>query len=283
MVYRSHGLENLKGRPPFYSKLLALESIVRAAAACPPGAVDLLFLNDGPLPDDRLSVMVEQGHVLTVNKGSNRGSYLSALGLARRRGWPGADLVFLAEDDYLYRPDCLSELVRAAQTHHRTDYFFPYSEIEPAPARTQPSLTWLAHRSTTSTFAVRVSALRGDELLLRLSSFTGGAWDHTSLLAVQGLHAYGPSGTLRHSPAPSQSSRARRVGRAVVLTATKAAVAVLTWRQRAGRSRRVLAAAPPLATHMEVGHLAWGTDWGMLATGLTAPPPDAGPSAAGTG
>ena len=283
MVYRSHGLENAKGRPPFYSKLRALQSIVRAAAACPTGAVDLLFLNDGPLPDDRLSIMVQQGQVLTVNKGSNRGSYLSALGEARRHGWPGADLVFLAEDDYLYRPDCLSELVRAAQAHQGTDYFFPYSEIEPDPAQTQPSLTWLPHQSTTSTFAVRVSVLRRDELLLRLSTFTGGAWDHTSLMAVQGLHAYGPSGTVRHPPAPAQSSRARRVGRGILLTATKTAVAALTWRQRAGRSRRVLAAAPPLATHMEADHLAWGTDWGTLAAGLTATPTDAGDCAAGTG
>lgn len=270
VIYRSHGQENAKGRPPFYSKRLGLESVVRSMQGCPPGSVDLVFLNDGPIPDDRMSVMVEFGQVITVHKGSNRGSYLAALGLVLRRHWPADDLVLMAEDDYLYRPESLLALLDAARTYADTDYFFPYSESEPpAVVAPQSPLRWVPHPSTTSTFAARMSALSRDRWLLRVAPLTGGSWDHASLLSVQGRQPYGLAGTLRHPPAPAHSSMAKRAARAMILTAAKSALAGLTWRQKAGRSRRALAARPPLATHMEDGHLAWGTDWAELAAAMT--------------
>ena len=55
VVYRSYGGENAKGRPPYYSKLLALTSMVRAAELAGEH-VHLVFLNDGTIPADRLAV-----------------------------------------------------------------------------------------------------------------------------------------------------------------------------------------------------------------------------------
>ena len=47
IIYRSYGGENMKDRPPYYGKTLALQSLLRAAEAVD---ADILFMNDGPHP-----------------------------------------------------------------------------------------------------------------------------------------------------------------------------------------------------------------------------------------
>ncbi len=277
VVCRSHGGENAKGRPVYYSKQIALTSLVRAAERCPVGDVELIFVNDGPIPQERVAVMARTGEVIPILKGSNRGSYRWALGLARRRGWPAGDLVLFAEDDYLYRPGALVELMRAADCERDGDYFFPYSESPPQP--TTGGTVWVPHPSTTSTLAVRVGTLANDERLLAICPFTGGAWDHTSCIAVCGEQPFGIRHTVLPGPGPSGASPVRRAARALALTSARTAVAVMVWeRNRRHRSRRALAAIPPLATHLEIGRIAWGTDWAAVAAGTlpiaqAVPPP----------
>ena len=64
LVYRSYGGENRKQRPDYYSKVLTLTSFVRAAARLP--AADIIFLNDGPVPGDRLAIMERFGRVIQL-------------------------------------------------------------------------------------------------------------------------------------------------------------------------------------------------------------------------
>ena len=59
LVLRSYGGENLKRRPSYYSKLLALTSFVRAASRLPDAEV--IFLNDGPVPPLHLELMERFG------------------------------------------------------------------------------------------------------------------------------------------------------------------------------------------------------------------------------
>jgi hypothetical protein len=57
--------KNTKGRPAYYGKLLALSSLVRSVAnVCRP--VEVIFLNDRPITDDRLRVTRRPGEVVAL-------------------------------------------------------------------------------------------------------------------------------------------------------------------------------------------------------------------------
>ncbi|WP_432561934.1 glycosyltransferase [Kineococcus sp. SYSU DK003] len=270
VVYRSHGGENAKGRPSWYSKQLALQSFLRAVAEAD-SPVDVVFLNDGPIPADRLSLMRAHGRVHAITGGSNRASYLAALKLAVRSEWADSDAVLFAEDDYLWRPDALRSLATAAG-RGRVEYFAPYGigthdDIEgrvpewrrPRTERGEDSVPadvvrWVPHESTTSTFAVRLGALREDHLLLVLCCLSGGDFDHTSLLAVQGIPRFTARDLVHHHPGGS-TNPAVRLARALYLTLTRGAVDLASLR-RPSRRRRLAAADPAVCTHMEDGWLA---------------------------
>ncbi|MEZ0163151.1 hypothetical protein AB2L27_00055 [Kineococcus sp. LSe6-4] len=273
VVYRSHGGENAKGRPSWYSKSLALDSFLRSVreAGAAGDAVDVVFLNDGPVPSERLAPMREHGTVRAITGGSNRASYLSGLALAARSDWADEDVVLFAEDDYLWRPDALVCLLRAAR-QRRADYLAPYGvgthdDIDgrvpvwrrPRAGRGEEAIPadvvrWVPHQSTTSTFAVRLGALRQDHRLLVLCCLSGGDFDHTSLLAVQGVPRFTLRDLVTHHPGAS-SNPAVRAARAVYLTAFRGAVDVASLR-RPSRRRRLVAADPAVCTHMEQGWLA---------------------------
>jgi hypothetical protein len=269
VVYRSHGGENAKGRPSWYSKDLALASFL--AAATEVDRLDVVFLNDGPIPAPRLTTMRGRGRVHAITGGSNRASYLAALKLAVRSDWADDDLVLFAEDDYLWRPDALSSLAEAG-ARGRAEYFAPYGvgthdDIEgrvpqwrrPRTSRGEESVPeevvrWVPHESTTSTFAVRVGALREDHRLLVLCCLSGGDFDHTSLLAVQGIPRFTLRDLVSHHPGTS-TNPAVKLARALYLTAFRGAVDVASLR-RPARRRRLAAADPAVCTHMEDGWLA---------------------------
>src|ERR1044071_9256140 len=100
VIYRSTGPDNAKGRPPYHSKLRSLRSLLRSWE----GVADqgsLVFVNNGPIPEDRLEVMQRAGRVEPRSGLELHESYWAAVSLAC--GLPGGDLVLLAEDDHLYR------------------------------------------------------------------------------------------------------------------------------------------------------------------------------------
>jgi hypothetical protein len=84
LVYRSYGGGSFKQRPFYYSKMLALISFVRAATEVK--GAELLFRNDGPIPDDKLAVMRRYGRIAqTGDKAKGmRASYRAALALNLR-------------------------------------------------------------------------------------------------------------------------------------------------------------------------------------------------------
>ncbi|MEI2764230.1 MAG: hypothetical protein V9F82_00840 [Dermatophilaceae bacterium] len=136
-MYRSYGGENLKGRPPFYSKDLALWSLLRAAQSA---AVRPTFLNDGPIPEARLDVMGSRGEVRSLSQrpAGMRSSYWSALRFAARSSWPDDDVVLFSEDDYLYTPDALVRLAEAADALPGVSYFAPYASTPRLPSAEFP-------------------------------------------------------------------------------------------------------------------------------------------------
>lgn len=290
VVFRSYGPSNAKARPAFYSKLLALTSLVRAVEGAGQ-PIDLIFLNDGPIPEDRLAVMSRAGEVVARTRLGLRGSYLAGLALARQRGWPDEDLVWFAEDDYLYRPNAMQQLLAAADALPQAAYLALYASIGSRPPEggslpdgvplptgwheSDPVLVdghaWRRGLSTTWTFGVRVKALREDERLLALSVFTGlGGCDHAMCLMYQGLPPF-PWGSLgRHLllAGPQDLTLTRRA-KHFVIAPVRAAFNV--WSHaRANRGHLLFAADPPLATHMEAMFLALGTDWQAVAQSCAA-------------
>lgn len=269
VIYRSTGPENAKGRPAYHSKLRSLRSLLRSWDAVQAPRGELVFLNNGPIPADRLAVMRRAGRVESLSGLELHESYWAAVSLALER--PGADLVLFAEDDHLYRVEALSDLVAAAGRLPEVSYLATYASTTAGMPNGEPlheglrvprvgdaPLTdgWRRGLSHTSSFAVRVSALRRDARLHRLAPRCGGAWDHSLALAYQGLAPYGPAGVAEPLREPRMGSASRRAK--VVVWRAALTAAALARR----RSPSALAAARPcLSTHVESGVIALGTDW----------------------
>lgn len=255
VIYRSHGGENLKHRPSYYSKQLALSSFLRARARMTEPA-GVLFLNDGPIPAERLELMPGAGTVLPVECGSNRRSYQLMLGLAAEQSWPDDDVVWFAEDDYLYTPDALQSLALATRALPDGDYFSLFSPYDLAAGRSSGAVSiagvgWFRGTSTTSTFGVRLGALRRDRRLLTVLPYSGGSWDHTSCLVVQGRRPY-RSETIRGELLPFGSHPPREWARPLVRGVLHAGMNGLAFRRPANR-RTFYATDPLLVWHMETG------------------------------
>jgi hypothetical protein len=277
--YRVTPTGNGKPRPAWFSRRTCLLSFLNAAQRV---GAEVVVVADGGVPAELADLV--PGRVVTIRGGSAARSFRGLLDVVDR----SADLVWLAEDDYLYRPEALEAVCAAAGALPHADYFGVYTPDNAAwhaDHRSQPAAgrdgrcwavagregrcwdiagrTWRRAWDSTSTFGVRGAALREDTGLLRLCSRAGGPWDHTCVLAVQGVRPY----PWRHLYAdlylrPSRAS----AGRVVTRPAVRAAVDVAALR-RAGRTW--VAPVRDLATHAEPGYVAAGTDWAAVAGDLT--------------
>lgn len=276
MVSRATSKENRKPRPPFYSKRDCLYSLLRTWDACS-AAGEIVFVNDGRLLPERLVPMEATGAVVAHDDLDMRQSYLRALEQVDERGWADEDLVFFVEDDYLHRPQALSEVVAAARALADVQYFGTYGiavggalqpdmrrpRVEPEPARVVGDVRWQRGLATTFTYAVRVSALRRDRLLHRATPSLGGAFDYVLGLTYQGLLPYRPRDIAVLLREDHTWSR-----RAKLLVWRVGATAASQVRRR--RPHRLAIADPALSSHMEVGFIADGIDWAAEARDAVA-------------
>jgi hypothetical protein len=269
-VFRAAAGENRKRRPPYYSKLRCLASFVRAVERCP--EVEVVFLNDGEMPPERLELMKVSGEVVSLpplppEQRTGRmplfRSCMSALELVEEREWSDADVVYFAEDDYLYLPEAFERLVEGVEWLEQASYFTFYAAVEWS--RSRPYWAneelWHTAEATTSTFGARVGALRADLPIHRLAFRVGN--DTHVCLAYQGIRPYrwsnlfgellfGAPGT----PSPLAARAKTVVGKfGVNLLATKASL----------RPHVLVVPFRPLATHVELPYLAKGVDWGAVA------------------
>ncbi len=272
ILHRSYAGDGVKPRPPYYSKLLALVSLLRAADALPGGA-ELVFLNDGPMPEDRLRVMEAHGEVRTVRRGgSDSASYREMLADEAARDGADDDLIWFAEDDYLYLPDAFVRLTEGAAALRHADYLMLYggksldvaastgrrmawfpdggSDHPDAQVTEVGGTRWYRIASTTSTFGIRRRALREDLRLLTVGALTGGSWDSVSCRMVQGFTPYLP-GELRRDLLPFGHRPPAEYPKAVARGLVRAAVLPLSFRPRDKR-RTFFGTDPEHAFHMEV-------------------------------
>ena len=106
ILYRHYGGDNTKPRPGYYSKLLALTSLLRAAEELDT-APELVYIDDQVRPGPVLSLMEATGEVVPVKGGSDARSHRAMLDREAARSAPADQFLWFAEDDYLYRPDAL--------------------------------------------------------------------------------------------------------------------------------------------------------------------------------
>jgi hypothetical protein len=280
LVYRAYGGQNMKNRPPFFSKQLGLQSFVHAAAAAGDQS-EIVFVNDGPMPADILELMRPHGRIIELPSVGMRRSYLFGLQLPQHMGWADNDVVWYSEDDYLYRPEAFTRLIAAAEALPEVDYFALYGGYSresaaenlvhqprnwwaPPPA-TVDGQEWRRLLSTASTFGGRAKALREDLGIFRFCMVPHKTMyrDHDTAVSIQGFepHPYGP--LLRQLvglDGGSVKDRVRNAGLAPFLLATN-----LRSHRRPSRRRLYLSANPCLAAHMEIGQLPPGVDWDQVA------------------
>jgi hypothetical protein len=275
ILHRSYAGDGVKPRPPYFSKLLALVSLVRAADALPGGA-DLVFLNDGPMPAERLRVMEAHGEVRPVRRGgSDSRSYREMLTDEATRPGRDDDLIWLAEDDYLYTADALHQLVTGADALPHADYLMLYGSKSLDVARSTgrrpvelplggadhpdaqvedvDGTTWFRISSTTSTFGLRRRALREDLRLLRFGALTGGAWDSITCNMVQGFLPVRPE-ALRRDLLPFGTEPPARWPKSVARGLVRS-LAVPLSRRPAGKRRVMMGTDPEMAFHMEASEV----------------------------
>jgi hypothetical protein len=281
VVHRSYGGENAKGRPSYYTKSLALASLLRTVAAAD-RPVEVIFVNDGEIPRDQMLAMEQVGELVPLPSVGGKRSFLTALAIPGQRRWPARDVVWFAEDDYLYHPSALRQLSRAADLAPDDDYFGLYALIGDRPpeggqasawvdvpkfVRTAEPLSvdghcWRVGLATTGTLGTRVDAATGARRAFALSMVTASAWDYTASLAYQGYRPI-PWQRLAGELRLGETSVNRRL-RALGAVPGRVAVNLLAMRPRR-RHPLLWAADPALCTHLESAHLALGTDWAAVA------------------
>lgn len=280
VIYRSYGGENKKDRPDFYDKSLCLASFLRAAEEA---GVAPVFINDGPIPENRLRLMREAGEIVPLPGVGMRGSYLAALRRALDGRWNPEDVVWFSEDDYLYRRDALVRLDRAEASLPEAAYFALYATTpehtvaayeglvaEPrgwrAPEPWQvDGQAWVRVQSTTSSFGARIGTLAEDEGIFRfcMVPHRNMLRDHDTGLLLQGFEPYRYRDVARDALGRTEGPLAARV-RGAMLAPFRLATNLRAHR-RPARRRLFVAADPNLATHMEDGQMAPGVDWRAVA------------------
>ncbi len=239
-IYRSSGATNLKNRPDFFDKTAALGSFLRALEGLD-SPHETLFLNDGPIPEERARLMRGAGRAIDLPGLGNSGSCRRALAEASAPGPPDTDLVYISEDDYLYLPEAFRDLAAAAEAIPEAAYFTLYDhrdrytrddDADGGKARVflAGGRHWRTVESSCMSYGARLGALRAD-LAIHLRALRGEIpEDRAMWRQIQGL---GWRGALRRGLRP--------------------------------RGRRLVSPIPTLATHLETEYLAPGVDWGALA------------------
>jgi hypothetical protein len=280
LVYRSYGGENLKNRPPYYGKRLALLSFLRAVQPVRDTA-EVVFVNDGPVSPEIAELQAGAGRVLELPGVGLRGSYLFALRLPKTLGWSDDDLVWFSEDDYLYRPEALANLVAAAQALPEADYFALFGAtpthvpdaVLPLPPRgwrytvagEVDGVRWERILSTTSSFGGRVAAIKADLGIFKFCMVPHKNMfrDHDTCVVVQGFEPH-PYAELARALVLRGDRTARQWVRDTVMLPFLVATNLRAHRRPANR-RLFVAAVPNQVTHLEVGSVAVGTDWEQVA------------------
>jgi hypothetical protein len=285
VVLRTTPRENAKKRPAWYSKDLAFLSLLSAIDNAENAGhnVRLSVLTDGGVPDSISSNRTPATEVVPVTEGTSRGSMLASFRAARARLTNNEDLIWFAEDDYLYRPDALQKLLACASSTpatyfslHKPDDSGWHAGHSSQPLGSVQRVTfnrrspghaaeeWRRITHTNSTFGVRASAFLEDLRFMRLATMGGGPYDHSTFMMIQGRRPFPVSkicADLNFRPEAAQATKAlARIPARALIDAS----ALLMRR----RNRLLIAPIEDQVCHMEDGHIPDIPDWEALASNM---------------
>ena len=285
VIYRFSAAPNGKRRPSYFTQDLALTSFARAIEQIR-ADVQVTFLVDGHLPGSSAELMRTLGEVVVGDWGSNRASYLAQVRLMATS--VTADLVWFAEDDYLYQPRAFGSLLAAADAAPEAAWFalsgptrtgLLEARVAQGPVAYAPlsrpggvvdvdGIGWRRIDSTTSSFGARTATARSQRLLLRLCPGSGAAWDRTTCLAVQGLTPYPWRYILSDLLVPSTPTR-HRSSRIAWRLGSRLLVNVVAMALRR-RGQSLIAPEAALIGHMDLPLEDDPATWAAVATDTLA-------------
>lgn len=291
VLYRHYGGENTKPRPVYYSKVLALVSMLRAAEQLDQ-APELVYVNDQVRPGPLLTLMEATGEVVDIKGGSDARSLRATFSREAARDASPDQFLWFAEDDYLYRPDALRHLSQGVEALPRASYVTVYGSgaLDTAASRrravpasepgagtagavaTTGDVDWYPAAYATSTLGTRRSTLRQDLSLLRFTALSGGAWDQASWAATAGYLPY-TAAELRADLLPFRTVPPAGWPKALARGSIRVAVSARSLR-RPSRRVPLFASDPELVHHMEapipgarheLSARSAATDWAAVA------------------
>lgn len=234
VVYRSTGSDRFPRRPPYFDKLVCLKSFLLSFRHVK-GRGRILFLNDGPVPEERVALMRRWGSVVELPGLGNAPSFRRAVASALTM--PDDAIAYLAEDDYLHLEPALDRMMSVFGVIRAADYVTLYDHLDRYTrtddvhgGRSHVILAagqhWRTVDSTCLTFGARVGRLRRDHWIVRLATMPKKRpKDHLMWRLIQGDRAF-------------------------------------AWKFP---KRMLLGPVPSLATHLDTRSLAPLVDWAAVA------------------
>jgi hypothetical protein len=244
--YRTFDGDNTKPRPPYYSKRLAFESFLLTWTRLPAGVRRLVVVCSSPGLPPAMAGLIEAhaDEVRYVDAGGNSQSYRAALALSEQV--EGDGVIYHSEDDYLYHPDAMPELMAAVERFTGAEYFTLYDHRDRYTRSDDArwgyrgvvalggNRHWRGTESTCMTYAARAQTLKRDAYLHRLCSTRPLPHDRMLWRATQGI---GP----------------------------------FWWKLP---KRLLMSPMPSLATHLDPEYLAPVVDWAAVAADVARTAPD---------
>lgn len=168
-----------------------------------------------------------------------------------------ADMVYFAEDDYIYRPDEFKLMIDFMQAHKDVDFISPYDHPEyyesellrkPSWIRCFRDRHWRTGAMTCLTFLTTRSTLRKSRWMLHTYGLRN--WDWSIWLSLTKMNVFRPVDFCRWLV------RDRFLVKVLIKTWAFGAFQILF-----GTRYKLWSPIPAIATHLDAARLSAGTDW----------------------
>lgn len=183
-IYRSSPKDNKSDkRPEYFSKLDCLRSFLSSYNLLEDDRKgDQIFLNDGNIESKISNLMYSQkGKIISLDELGNSKSLRKAYEIFLKSNWDENDVVYFAEDDYLYKPEAFICLANAFVEIQEGDYFSLYEHPDrynrtddadggKSKIYLSQNCHWRTVESTPQTYGVRVKVLKSDIWIHKLGS-----------------------------------------------------------------------------------------------------------------
>lgn len=203
-IYRSApGDAKSAARPDYFDKRKCLKSFLSAFSELPIAKRgDLIFLNDGEMSEEYKQVVNEfSSNEIQLGGVGNSKSLRAAHEVALSSNFEENDLVYFAEDDYLYKKEAFILLSNAAEDIPEADYFTLYDHPDRY-TRTDDvnkglsnvfvsrDCHWRSVESTCQTYCVRLKSFRKDRNIHYLGTSLKVPRGREMFRLVQGIGKY---------------------------------------------------------------------------------------------